>query len=255
MFKFICFTTILVLIFTSCKKPETVNPGIPDAVNTPLQSGLPADSKNINGYLFAAISNTSFTSMYAVFADPGTNLMSTYDRYNHTINGAGPDGNVDVLSVSFNGQNLFRQLTNSRVFYTSSTSAMMPVTGRWKTSGNSTFKAMDVTLERPFPTCSMGTFTTNYVSKSAGFTLDLSTMVNNFDSAIVVLSYGNTSITRRYTSAAIVSFSASDLSPFVAGSSLNLYLHGFSYSYQTINSKVYLFELGNQSYKYLYLNS
>jgi hypothetical protein len=231
----------------ACKKPKSIIPDQTAVINTSLANGMPADIQKINGYLYADINYSNFNNSYSAFSDPAKSLVSTYNHRNNNVQFSQPVlGNIDVGQVSFGGLNLSRQNTGTSVMYEMSNSVGFQ-NNVWTSDGNGTFKPLSINMARGFPVLNSNTYTFNTISKSSGFTVDIGNSVSNYDSVIVNLTdnYGGL-VSKRYTNAGIITFSSNDLVVLNSNSYGSFYVYAYNYANQTINSKVYVFELGNK---------
>jgi hypothetical protein len=246
----------------ACKKTETLPEVIP-VVNTPLTNGVPTDKKQ-NGYLYSVISAQTYSSgsfgynvmSVASFNDPETNLMGDFNHYNpnQSFNGTNK-GNVDVGTVSLNGNNINKALGSNIVFYFASNNSNPPTnySATWTTAGNKTFVPLNVTLPRGYPvinTTALNIPTNMY--RSIGYTLNFNNNIANYDSLIFVLDNYNGNKIRKIISnnEQSVTFTSQELNQ-LSNYYLGLNIYTFNYASQTINNKKMVFELSNQ----LYLNN
>jgi hypothetical protein len=252
---FILACALIVTAFTGCKKPKKVEVAADPVVNTDQANGMPANLKSVNGYFYASYKSTSFSgysyAFFAGFSDPGRKLSSGWDHYNDNTSGFGATGsfgNIDVGIVTLNNSfPLQKNSFNPNIFYSYNTNYFQPLTSaQWTTEGNLSFSPMDIQVSRGFPTAALNaTFAS--ISKAAGYTINLSQYVSNFDSAVVTITdnFSWQSNLRKGAGAGAqsITFTPAELSPLYVGSSGYIYVYAYNYSNQVINNKVYLYEL------------
>jgi len=255
-------------LLMSCKKKEKKTPPEPEpSVTTEMASGLPSNINSINGYLYAGIkyngssSNYFVSSLYAAFSDPGRKLTTSYNHFLDNISNFGSNsnfGNIDVGSVTLNSSFfLSRSSFDPNVFYSSiNNSGPFYNTAHWTSDGNMSFKPLDLDVPKGFPVLTY-TLPFTSISRSTGFTLNMAQCGSNYDSITVSIndfSFPQGGIKKTVTPGVTsVTFSASDLSP-ISNSSGTLAVYAYNYSNQTINNKVYLFELSNKYSQYIYID-
>jgi hypothetical protein len=243
--------------FFSCKKPELKVPETPPAVNTPLQDGFGNNMDAIHGYMYAEKVNASWnqSAIYnylALFSDPGKSYLNCIDR-DMGFNSFTCDGNLDVGAVTMGGTGLFRQINFSTVLYMVNNTTAQPSTLKWTSEGNSSYKPLDVTLAKNFPVLNSNSFTVSTVYKSQGLSLDLSG-ASGYDSIIVSIGPSFNSVRKAFSgSVTSFSFSSTDLAPLTSSFSTNFSVNAYNYSNQTINGKLYVFELANRWDKMVYV--
>jgi hypothetical protein len=234
----------------------------PAVINKRLSDGFPENKKSVNCYLYSSFVVTKYASsspnygsyQYAIFSDPSKNLINSYSHYtNSKLFSQSASGNVDVGNVSFNGQTIYKNLTNE-VYYTANYNSSIPfgsMSANWKTDGNKTFLPMDVTINKGHPIILSGNLNIgNSISKNSNFTLNISGNITNYDSLIVILEDGNWGGKIRKTAdinTSSLTFTPVDMSIFSTGSNYGkLSIYAYNYSNMTVNNKVTLFELSNQ---------
>ncbi|MES2679260.1 MAG: hypothetical protein V4635_05215 [Bacteroidota bacterium] len=245
------------LVFFSCKKSETKPPAEPELVTTELRNGFPDNANLINGYFFASVkkyhSNPGNvdTRTYCVLNDPAKNLLGTYEHFNDNILFNGGAGNVAVGNVSFNDVSLKTSNFGNAMSYSQAGNyASTPGSAVWKTDGNGSFKALNLTISRGFPVL-VNTYTNTFqsytVSISNGYQVELGNNVSNYDSLVVALTFSGKMVKKRLTAgAASVFFSSSELSIFTNYYSGLLTIYAYNYSTKMVENINYLFELSNK---------
>jgi hypothetical protein len=262
MKSFQLFALSLAVVFIACKKTKTSTPATPAPLNTDLSNGFTSKPESINGYFYASYStyNSNYFALdgYCVFRDPASDLMKNYDHVTGSQNFSADNlGNIQVNQVTFNGQ-LFSENNNGNSsinYYYDNSSGLTSFnySAAWHTGGNGTYKALDVTIAKGFPkintTNASGNLIT-YTLTTGNFNLDFSTMISNYDSLIIVLgSIGSQStIVKRLSASAAtsVAFTQAEISSVSSYYSIPLTFMAFNYSNQTVNNKVYVFELANK---------
>ena len=244
----------VVCVSTSCKK--TPPPPVVTTVNQPLANGLPNNPKLINGYLFNGYltytSGSSNISQYAfsVFSDPTKPLINSFNHY-QTGNSFSNFGNIDLGTVTFNGQSLFKtsQSNFSLSYYYTYSYSTINYNAIWTTEGNGVFKPLNINVNRGLPVFSNSITVSNSIAKNADYTLNLGTGTSNYDSLIVILSDGNFNGNIRKvvtTGASSVTFKSQELYTLNSSSYGYINIYAFNYSNTIINDKIYIFELANK---------
>lgn len=266
------FIKIIVLItsltFLYCTKTKDAQPAQPELKSTDLKSGFPDNPGSINGYFYAAARNNgnNFSVIaYAILSDPARDLISTYNHNNESMMfNSNNFGNINIGNVLFNNNSVNLFNTGNSVSYNSNNGNLTLTSinqAHWKTSGNGSFKAIDMDITRGFPILP-NTFTntsqTYSLSISNGFGLDISG-ASNYDSLIVSISNGASSFAqgaRKNIAAGVTSvyFSSSDLSILSTGTYAYLYINAYNYSNKTVENVSYVFELANKVQTYLLVN-
>lgn len=265
----IMLSSAMTFTLAGCKKTSTstTNPATP--ANTDLANGLPKDAQSINGYFYAN-STSNFGSMYingyCVLHDEPTDLMPNYNHYTdqQTFSGTGNLGNIQVGNVSFNNTTLFESNNGvNSIFYNFSNTignGSIPSTATWKTDGNGSFKALNLNVSRGFPkinytTSIPGTIITFTMSSTnASSTIDLSNIVSNYDSLVVVLggqfsSYGVKKFLK--SPANTVTFTRDEI--LSNGSGSQFQIMAYNYSNKTVQNRLYVFELSSKLSTYVYV--
>lgn len=256
---FYFFLVTLIVSTTACKKKTKTEIVDDPIVNTEMQNGLPEDYKTMNGYLYAGYSLQLFNTyyygyFYSGFNDPGKNLLSGYNHSqdNFSFNNVSKAGNIDVGVVEFNASTtLSKNVFSNAVTYQSNNNSATTIipTASWKIEGNGAFKEFDISVSRGFPYIAPS-FTPSAISKSAGYNFTISPTVSNYDSLVVAIGDGNSSIPkiRKGVTAGtnMVTFTTTDLSALYISSYGAVHVFAYNYSHKTVNSKRYLFELSHK---------
>lgn len=258
-----------------CKKTSTstTDPAT-TPVTTDLADGLPKDVQSINGYFYANYTASNFGSTsingYCVLHDEPTDLMPNFSHYTdqQIFSGTSNLGNIQVGNISFNNITLFESNNGvNSVFYTfnnsggSSGSNSGPSTAIWKTDGNGSFKALNLNIPRGFPRINAssgtpGTLVTFTMSATnASSTLDLSSVVSNYDSLVVMLGsqFSSYSIKKFLKSPAnSVTFTKAEI--LSNGSSASqIQIMAYNYSNKMVQNRLYVFELSSKLSTYVYI--
>lgn len=245
----------LLVLFQACRKKSNEQQAVVDApkVSTELRSGLPDNSRVIHGYFYSSVKSSfggsSYARSYAIFNDPGADLMITYDHNFDNTSFLQPTlGNIDAGEVLFSGMPLFTQNGGDRLSYlmigTPTTSGNAGPTS-WKTDGNGTFKPIDVVLQRGMPVvANYSTVANMNISRSTGITFNVADIASNFDSLIVSVSYSSTMIKKKIIAGTpVIEIKSSELSAFAASGYASISIYAYNYSNKTVEDKVYVFEL------------
>jgi hypothetical protein len=253
----------LVLMIFSCKKKEVVLKE-ETLTSTPMKDGLPADLKNLNGYMFAGYykgtSQTSYDFMtYSSFVEPGKNLVAGYNHYENYFDWSLTNrlGNIDIgnvvcdvkLNKITNPPNLIYSLGRSVPQFNDS--------ARWTAEGNKSFKPFDITIRKfPYYFFQKNNDTLPTVIKSKPYVLETDSLAKNFDSLIVYLydwSTGNAFIRKAAGGGTkTITFSKEEFVNFSQGNTWAVFkFYAFRYSYCTIEGRLYLFESGNKCEKWI----
>jgi hypothetical protein len=256
------FVLFVSAAFTFCAKKPLVTP-TEVSPDQPLESGLPPDSKHINGYFYAS-NGSDFKNpgpqnriqAFAVFSDPGASLTKNYDHYRdlRVIEANSTDGgNINVGGVSFNQYTLginANSNTINNILYgydISPDSAAPGGKNQWSMDGNGAFRRLQIEVPRGFPIFSNPPVF--ILNSGSDLTIDLSGFISNYDSVCVSLSFGVNPFSTYSMSKAVsgaetkLTISKDDLS-FVTGVSyVYISLFAFNYSNMIVNGKVYMFEM------------
>lgn len=248
--------SVLFLIFVfliSCKKPDIPSSVPETTLSQAIQNGLPSDYKSINGYLYASF-NGNALSCFAIFGDPGRNLMLNYDHFVNITSiktsSADPDrGNVSVGNVSFSGQLVFQGVSsNSWSYFNDNFFTGLPTTN-WKYDGNKSFKAQDIFIPRGFPVLFDSVIKNSDTIKiNKGFTINHKGAYRNYDSLVVIISSTNPTFLQKrkvFISGEPVSFSPADLNFLLSRNSVFISVKAYNYSNQIIEGKKIVFELAS----------
>lgn len=245
---------LAVLFVVSCIKDDVKLPDEPELVNTEMNNGLPANSESCNGYLYASYflnQNNAYIFAHSTYRDPGANLISAYNHYVDQelfTSHSEVRGNVRVGDVKFNGNFLGETNSGVGISYrlTNTNNAVLgDGSAHWQTAGNGSFRSLDEHVTRGFPKI-LYPSTTQTVSISKDYIIEIKNITANFDSLIV--SIGNVGSQIRKKAVAgdqFIKFTKEELYSCGLGAE-NIYFYAFNYSNRTINSKVYVFELSNK---------
>jgi hypothetical protein len=243
----------LLLSLLSCEKKPLQEPEIPLPVTTELKAGLPPSPQFINGYLYSSFRlirygwnyNTNFTAA-AYFGDPSRNLMINFDHLfdqQEFLSNNKNTPNVTVGRVSVNGLGMGGTSTTSYWTSTQLDTAFLDTEPTWNIEGNKTFVPAVIKLRHP-PKLLNTSFNFS-LQISAGYTLDISSLISNYDSAGVLI-HMNSAFPAIYKSCPpgvqTIVFSSKELGNLKNRSSCNIVLVGFNYSHQMIEDKLYVFE-------------
>lgn len=252
------------LTIVSCKKEKPAP--VPDepTITTEMAAGLPPNHTAINGYLYCSFSLLQYSTFYqqffySAFSDPTRNLMAGYNHVqeNFSFNNSSKSGNIDVGEVEFNGSTILnRNIFSNSVTYNlnSGSNPVFNPSASWRIEGNGAFKAFNLPVTRGFPLISQ-TYSPTSISKSAGYEFTVSPVVSNFDSLVISIGDGNTSLPKVrkgvLAGATSVSFTPADLSPLYISTYGTFHIYAYNYSNKTIENKVYVFELSHKMVKYV----
>ena len=256
----VLLTTSALCFFSCHKKDDEIK--TPEVINTELSDGFTDSRKSINGYLYSCLQANQYSSAsinynmigFATFSDPAKNLMGNFNHYNNinSISSSTNAGNIDVgdvyLATSFQkfSQGNFQLSYQQNL---SSQNAFSP-NPYWLTEGNGSFKPLNITIPKGYPVLNYNTVSISNISKSTDFTINFGNNISNYDSLIIILQDGMTSSGNKKKILAkgsqSVTFSAQELSYFSASNYGKLSFYAYNYSNITVNSKVNVFELGNQ---------
>lgn len=249
---------LLLYLLAGCKKEkEAVATEVPEELTTEMSAGLP-EKRNANGYFYARVHTNSLgiyiLNLYAIFNDPGGNLLSTYNRVSNSSVFNKNLGNVSVGTVKMSNYTVssFTLGTTSIIYNRANLplSSVLPDIS-WKMEGNSSFKPLDQPVPRGFPAIG-NVVSSSSISLQQGYVLNLAGTVSNCDSVIVTLS-GNQSFTkvskRIGSQGSSVTFSNSELSVFsgAVGGYITRTIQACNYSHRTVANKLYIFEMDNKS--------
>jgi hypothetical protein len=255
-----CFVAIAI---TGCNKNKDKTPEPPPRVTTEIRSGLPDNSSSINGYLYADYWENYYSGQknmttYCVFRDPAKNIMQNFNHYTgyslFTQNG----GNINVGNqIDFNGRDMNISNSGNAISYYSNMidygTGQPNYAAYWSTEGNGIFKPIKSYVPRGFP--KVTTQSSYTVSLNSDFTLDINSLVSNYDSLYVKMgNYGSNSLTKRLKSGTTtLTFTRAELSNFYPGSNTQISFYAFNYSNQIIEDKIYVFELGYKVERQAYI--
>ena len=246
---------VFFMTFFSCNKKNDASIKEEAPQNISLNNGLGSTPQKINGYMYASFrksvynygSSYSSLRIFAFFGDPERGLLRNLDHItdNTTFGDNTTQPNVSVGQISFAGFSMGNKNTTS---YSYSSTQVFDYTGiscGWTTEGNGSFKALNTLVSRGFPkiTTDMKGDTT---SKSADYIVKFSNFISNYDSVIVKINSGSSSLIKRVGSTSgSVTFKAEELSSQYY-SSTTLSIMAFNYSNMTVEGKSYLLELSNK---------
>jgi len=248
--------------FISCNKNKAITPPAdPEPVTTDITNGLPDDPRKINGYFYAGNAvniysgnNSIGVYEYAVFGDPSRNLMANYNHLTNTSRFSGNQndvGNVSDGDLFFNGM-MIGSAGNTNYMQSNSYGGSSNSSAHWVSSGNLSFKPIDLTVPRGFPTIIQPAYTTYSLNRGADLTINFSNFISNYDSICVALSdYGSTGAQykiRKAISSGVnsITISQTELSVLSTTSYGNITFAAFNYSNKIIEDKIYVFELSNR---------
>jgi hypothetical protein len=250
------------LFFASCNKPkQPPTPETPPTVTTQMTSGLPSDSRSVNGYFYASASTQTnvsgtqaFVTAFATFSDPRKNLIAAFDHDNESVQ-FDMLGNVSVGKVRFNN---FAMPTStffpSSVHYNLSQNFNIFTYGcTWSTEGNGTFKAISETIPGGFPVIGPA-ISTPTISKSQDLNFDMSSIVTQYDSAGVIISSNFGNSVRRMVKFPdkIVTIKSAELANIFASDTYGtIRTCAFKYSNRIMEDKLYIFELSTKSQTFI----
>jgi len=249
----LCFS----LIFIACKKTE-VGEQEETKFTSQMVNGLPADKKNINGYLYAEYlkykrQNNNNTALYlfSAFSEPSNNLLKSYNHYaSNFFNLSNPfSGNIDVGELNFNNYyKLQEQVLQSNFSYAYASYVNPDTMAVWNSEGNKTFAPLNVMVGRGFPAMEIDSASVALISKS-GFTLDLTNKVSNCDSVVVMMVgwADQILVQKRAVKPMAMVFTSNDLAYLHPGQSLGyINICAFNYSNKIIDNRIYVFELSKK---------
>jgi hypothetical protein len=224
-----------------------------------MASGLGTEPNSISGYFYASrMMPWQTIRAYAVFNDPNTDLLNTYDHSAESRSKYTPatGNNVSVGNVTFGGYACYSQMASPTSlvsgwlhYSTNFTSSGADPSAVWTTGGNGGFKAVTANVTRGFPvmTETLLTSATSSASISKGYTLNITGKISNHDSVIVSFTDPNftTILKRSFSSSAPIIFTPSELSVFANPNFTYSYItiSALNYSNQMVAGKKYVFEL------------
>jgi hypothetical protein len=248
---------LLVIImqpFTGCKKEPVPEPEKHTPLTTDLAAGMPPDPKRINGYLYMCQkvfrNGSSYYSqliMTAGFGDPSRNLMAGYNYVtDQPVIVTDPEHrrNVSVGRVTCNSAVMGNANNINYTYIQQLDTLLFRENADWGIEGNGSFVPFKLRLPRATPEVISSSHDFS-LQISAGYTLDVSDLLINFDSAGVLFSYPN-SFPPVYKSivnpGTVVTFSPGELSYLINRTFCNVTVMGFNYCHKTIEDKIYVFE-------------
>lgn len=244
----------VLFLFGSCIKDDVKLPEEPEALNTEMSNGFPADGEICSGYMYSCYSqdpNASYLFAYCTFRDPGADLFATYDHFTDQtrfFTGEQINGNIRVGNVRFNKRNLVETNSGGGISYRLTNTNNISLgdgSALWETDGNGSFKSLADAINRGFPKILYSTVTKT-ASISSDYIIETKNIATNFDSLIISIGYYNYQIRKRAVAGdQIIKFTKEELYSKGAGTQ-NLYIYAYNYSHRIINSKKYVFELANK---------
>jgi hypothetical protein len=164
-------------------------------------------------------------------------------------------GNVDVGAVLCNNIMMSKNTFSPNLTYSFGQQSFTGIgkTTTWTTEGNRSFTAIDITPVRDFPVLSIPDHTATLppLKKSVGLTVDLVNVASDYDSLIVAVidGAGNYTVARKAfgPGATQAVFKPDDFKLFSNGNNYgSLAFYTYNYSHQTINNRLYVFELSHK---------
>jgi hypothetical protein len=245
---------IMLLLWSGCKKEPLPEPEPHVPVSTEFALGLPEQPRYIHGYFYMCqkIQRLGFNYypqmvMAAGFGDPSRNLLMNYDHQLDQpvfTSDMSLRPNVSVGRVFCNGVVMGNSSNTIYNMVIEMDTVLFDETATWEIDGNKSFVPFKVVLPLKVPKviASAQNFS---LQISSGYTLDVSQIITNYDSAAVMLRVNNAfpPIYKSIRSPdALIELSPNELVYLKNRTSCNVIVMGFNYCHKTIEDKVYVFE-------------